>query len=131
MARFHFRIPKSIHMIVLVITILTLAAIALYAFQKPVKKETFYIKPEFKLYYANWCPHCKTMMVDWKKLENDQGLSKQITISKIDCAEQRHVAKEAGVKTFPTMFLYINGKKIKYEGKRSYSNMKSWLQKHM
>ena len=131
MARFQFRIPKQFHMIILVITVLTLISIGIYFFQTPTKQETFYIKPEFKLYYANWCPHCKTMMADWNKLENDRGLSKQITISKIDCAEQRHISREAGVKTFPTMFLYINGKKIKYDGKRSYSNMKSWLQTHL
>ena len=67
--------------------------------------------PKIVLYYVPWCPHCKNMMPEWNKLEqNMQGTQTQV--KKVDCEANPQAAKEQDVNGFPTIILFKNGKAL-------------------
>jgi thiol-disulfide isomerase/thioredoxin len=67
--------------------------------------------PSLTLYWAEWCPHCHTIMPEWKKLgSNYKGI-------KIEAIEE----KQSKIKMdgYPTI-IFRNGKRMeKYEGPRT------------
>ena len=82
-------------------------------------EETFAIKGKGKqlvLFYAPWCPHCKTMMADWDKFAADNKSS--VKAIKVNSDEQPDLVKEYSVQGFPTILLLdASGKNIAtYEG---------------
>tara|TARA_Y100000389_G_scaffold39622_1_gene34070 strand:+ start:239 stop:697 length:459 start_codon:yes stop_codon:yes gene_type:complete len=80
----------------------------------------------FTLYYVEWCPHCKVVKPEWKKLENDPDLE-HITIVKINCEENESVVQEKNIEGFPTILLNNNGKEEAYNGNREYADFKNYL----
>lgn len=85
-------------------------------------EETFAIKGKGKqlvLFYAPWCPHCKTMMADWDKFAADNKSS--VKAIKVNSDEQPDLVKEYSVQGFPTILLLdASGKNIAtYEGERT------------
>jgi thiol-disulfide isomerase/thioredoxin len=77
----------------------------------------------FTLYYADWCPHCKTA-----KPEMEELVAKSpITVGNTKCAirmiqpeEQPEEAKGKPVKGFPTFLLETTaGETVEYKGKRN------------
>ncbi len=83
-------------------------------------------KPSMVLFYAPWCPHCKSMMGDWQKLQEEAG--KDMEIVKINCDEKPELAERHGVKGFPTIILFKDGKKIHFEGSRNIQNFKKFIE---
>ena len=85
-------------------------------------EETFAIKGKGKqlvLFYAPWCPHCKTMMADWDKFAAENKSS--VKAIKVNSDEQPDLVKEYSVQGFPTILLLdASGKNIAtYEGERT------------
>lgn len=80
----------------------------------------------FTLYYVEWCPHCKVIKPEWKKLENDNDL-KHIKIEKINCEENESIVEEKNIEGFPTILLNTNGKEVAYNGERTYAEFKNYL----
>jgi len=78
------------------------------------------------LFYAPWCPHCKSMMGDWNKLK--KHAPKHINIAKVNCDKKPHMAAKHKVKGFPTIILFKNGKKIPYQGPRDLDHFLNFLQ---
>jgi protein disulfide-isomerase-like protein len=82
------------------------------------------------LFYAPWCGHCKTVMPIWDRLDEthrSSGLG-EITIIKVNCDEQKDVAKQHGVSGFPTIKLLPQGlnvpdQAVEYQGDRSYDSL--------
>jgi thiol-disulfide isomerase/thioredoxin len=77
----------------------------------------------FTMYYADWCPHCKTA-----KPEMEELVAKSpITVGNTKCAirmiqpeEQPEEAKGKPVKGFPTFLLETtDGEIVEYKGKRN------------
>lgn len=63
------------------------------------------------LFYASWCPHCKTLMPQWQQAAqelNDLGLNG--TLVMIDGSEHADIADEYNIEGFPTIKLFKNGK---------------------
>ena len=85
---------------------------------------------KFILYYVDWCPHCKVVLPEWKKLENDKELN-NIHIEKINCEENESAAKDNNIEGFPTILFKHNGKVESYENERSYASFKSFLKSKM
>ena len=83
--------------------------------------------PKIVLYYVPWCPHCKNIMPEWNKLEqNMQGT--QTEVKKVDCEANPEAAKQNNVDGFPTIILFKNGKALNYEGDRTMEEIKSFIQ---
>lgn len=85
-------------------------------------EETFAIKGKGKqlvLFYAPWCPHCKTMMADWDKFAAENKSS--VKAIKVNSDEKPDLVKEYSVQGFPTILLLdASGKNIAtYEGERT------------
>ena len=77
----------------------------------------------FTMYYADWCPHCKTAKPEME----DLVAKSPITVGNTKCAirmiqpeEQPEEAKGKPVKGFPTFLLETTeGEVVEYKGKRS------------
>ena len=77
------------------------------------------------LYYAPWCGHCKKFLPEWKRLEA-KGIP-GVTLTAVNAVEEKAKAQEAGVKGYPTIILYKNGKKNVYSGNRTVEAIESWV----
>ena len=76
------------------------------------------------LYYAPWCGHCKNLMPQWDKFQ-EEGV-KNVEIKKINSDTEKEVIKAAGVSGFPTIIKYTNGEKEIYTGDRTADALKRW-----
>lgn len=63
----------------------------------------------FALFYAPWCGHCKRFMPVWDKFWRENKDRTDVTITKINCDENKDFAKKAGISGFPTLKYYPEG----------------------
>ena len=79
------------------------------------------------LFYAPWCPHCKDVMDDWKKVsENHKG--DNVTVKKINCEATPEEATKNGVEGFPTIILFRDGKDpVTFSGDRTASSIETFI----
>jgi protein disulfide-isomerase-like protein len=77
------------------------------------------------LFYAPWCPHCKTVMGDWAKLK--KSAPNGVKIAKVNCDEKPELAEKHDIKGFPTIILFKNGKKVYFEGPRNLENFLEFI----
>lgn len=76
--------------------------------------------PTLKLYYTNWCGWSKKFLPTWDELTKNV---KDVAFEKIDCEKQ----KCENVPGFPFIVLEKNGKKINYNGNRTYDDVLKFL----
>jgi thiol-disulfide isomerase/thioredoxin len=85
---------------------------------------------KFKMYFAEWCPHCHTAMPEFKKLGTIQTIGgKRVECLALDEAKNPEEVKAAGVQGYPTFQLYgPDGKMVKeYGGERTTAGFQSFL----
>lgn len=85
-------------------------------------------KPSMVLFYAPWCPHCKSMMGDWEKLRRRVG--QNIEVVKVNCDEKPEMAEKHEVKGFPSIILFKDGRKIHFEGSRNLENLMKFIKEN-
>ncbi len=85
-------------------------------------------KPSMVLFYAPWCPHCKSMMGDWDKLRNRVG--RKLEVVKVNCDEKPEMAEKHDIKGFPTIILFKDGRKIHFEGSRNLENFMKFVKEN-
>lgn len=71
-------------------------------------------------FYAPWCGHCKTLAPEYAKAA--QTLSKQdppAVIAKVDATANKSLQSKFGVKGYPSMLWFQDGKQTKYTGERT------------
>ncbi|GFX76406.1 thioredoxin domain-containing protein 5 [Trichonephila clavipes] len=82
----------------------------------------------FVKFYAPWCGHCQKMARAWEELAENLQYDKSVTISKIDCTENKEACLEFAVKGYPTLLWIVNGKKVeKYQGTRDLDGFKKFI----
>lgn len=64
------------------------------------------------LFYAPWCPHCKSLLPIWDNLQEKHKSSGQVQIGKVDCDKNEEEAKKHGIQGYPTIILFKQGKKV-------------------
>lgn len=81
-------------------------------------------------FYAPWCGHCKKLAPIYTEVADElKAQGSVVRVAKIDSTEEKKSASEYGVKGFPTLIFFLNGKKIDYNGQRSKTAMVNWLLK--
>jgi thiol-disulfide isomerase/thioredoxin len=89
----------------------------------------------FTLYYADWCPHCKTVkpiFADWGKKGSVNIDGKTVFVSLVEADASPDKVSAAGVKGFPTMLLHkAGGQKVEFDGERSPQGWESWLKQNL
>lgn len=73
------------------------------------------------LFYAPWCPHCKSIMPEWDRAS--QMNNTDVKMVKIDCDQNKDIAEKYDIQGFPTIKflpLGLNNPKntIDYQGDR-------------
>jgi len=63
-------------------------------------------------FYAPWCGHCKRLVPIWEELAQAQQTNKAFGVAKVDCTVERDLGSEFGVRGFPTVKLFHDGKFI-------------------
>ena len=87
----------------------------------------------FTMYYMNGCPHCESILPDYKTFASNGQFSLNGKKAKIRMLEQGDPAAATELEThkvkgFPTFILgTTNGKFIEYQGDRSISAIKAFI----
>lgn len=90
--------------------------------------------PQFVIFKAEWCGHCKNTMPEIEKLKQENIPNVEIVV--IDSDEKPDLIKECGVKGFPTIRMYPKGLSNKdnyedFDGERSVQGFKTFLERLM
>eukprot|EP00924_Labyrinthula_sp_SR-Ha-C_P016733 snap_masked-scaffold_6-processed-gene-13.45-mRNA-1 protein AED:0.04 eAED:0.04 QI:379/0.75/0.8/1/0.75/0.6/5/48/469 len=93
-------------------------------FHKTVEGNEF-VLAEF---YAPWCGHCKKLAPEYEKAATAlKETHPNVVIAKIDATAEKDLAGEFGVKGFPTLKWFVDGKVMEYTGGRDEKTIISWV----
>merc|ERR1739845_169379 len=100
------------------------------SFDASIKKGVTFVK-----FFAPWCGHCKRLAPTWDELAAKYADDDFVTIAKVDCTvdgnKNKGLCDGQGVKGFPTLFIYKEGKKImEYSGKRGLDELVEFVTRH-
>jgi thiol-disulfide isomerase/thioredoxin len=87
-------------------------------------------KPEFIMYYADWCPHCQKAKPGFMTLMKDPEVTEKVIVRMVNADTEKEEVKNAGVSGFPTFILRVNGEPKTYEGARSVEGYKAFINQH-
>jgi len=90
--------------------------------------------PELKLFYAEWCGHCRRFKKEkgvWEKLKKNSKYKNKLKFTEIDCEENKTAALQNDIEGFPTLILFTKENKIVYNGDRTQKDILNFLRKHI
>lgn len=100
-------------------------------YMNSVKGEGFAGADTFTLYYAKWCPHCKSIapvFSKWSKAGSVKIGGKTVFLTMLEADEDAAKMKGKPVKGFPTFLLEkANGQIVEFDGERTPKGWKTWL----
>jgi thioredoxin domain-containing protein 5 len=83
----------------------------------------------FTKFYAPWCGHCQKLAPIWDQLGQkflEEG--RIVKISKIDCTQSGIICQDQGVRGYPTLIFFHDGKQIeKYTGDRTLISFSAFI----
>ena len=88
---------------------------------------------QFKIFYADWCGHCKVAKPDFEALVNESrqgGLNINGNIVKVEMIngeQNREQMSKHNVYGFPTLMLIKDGEQVDYSGNRTKEHIKEWI----
>eukprot|EP01088_Endostelium_zonatum_P020589 TRINITY_DN7663_c0_g1_i2.p1 TRINITY_DN7663_c0_g1~~TRINITY_DN7663_c0_g1_i2.p1 ORF type:complete len:373 (+),score=110.59 TRINITY_DN7663_c0_g1_i2:26-1144(+) len=68
-------------------------------------------------FYAPWCGHCKKLIPTYEEVATN--LEGDVNVAKVDGSKHKGLAKQFGVKGFPTIILIQNSRMLNYNGDRN------------
>lgn len=88
--------------------------------------------PCLAVFKAEWCGHCKRLMPEIQKLQQENVENVNLVI--IDSDQQPQLIKEHGIQGFPSIRFYPNGLGNKsdyedYNGERTAQSLKTFMQR--
>jgi thiol-disulfide isomerase/thioredoxin len=90
---------------------------------------------ELMLFYADWCPHCKTAKPIWNELktqyQNKTINGYQVIFTDVNCstesAETEQMMNKYNIEGFPTIKLLKDGQIIEYDAKPTKDTLNEFL----
>lgn len=79
-------------------------------------------------FYAPWCGHCKQLAPEYANAAT--VLKGEVPLAKVDCTQHKELCNANGVKGFPTLKLFQDGKALEYQGQRNSDLIVSFIRKH-
>ena len=81
--------------------------------------------------YAPWCGFCKKIMNTLDDLANKYSKDGSVGVCKVDATTNKDFAEKYGIRGFPTILLFKNGKNAgTYQGERDTKSLSSFIEKH-
>jgi thiol-disulfide isomerase/thioredoxin len=77
------------------------------------------------LYHWNSCGHCIQFRDTWNRLYDN--FSNSMSMISIELEDMKRLPQDYQVNAFPTIYLYVNGKKIVYDNSRDYDTLKKTI----
>jgi len=97
--------------------------------------EGFESTDTFTLYYADWCPHCKTVkpvFSEWSSKKSIEVNGKTVFLSMVEADTEPDKVSAAGVKGYPTFMLKkADGTSVEFNGERNASGWEGWLKSNL
>jgi thiol-disulfide isomerase/thioredoxin len=89
----------------------------------------------FTLYYAEWCPHCKTVkpaFEQWSKNGIVTIAGKNVKVRMVEQSEKPEEVAAKGIKGFPTFLLETaDGKTVEFQGDRTPEGYLKFLEEQL
>ncbi|KAM6971873.1 protein disulfide-isomerase A2 [Aplochiton taeniatus] len=84
-------------------------------------------------FYAPWCGHCQQLEPIYAEAAGKlKGEDPVMRLAKVDASEERELADEFDVDSFPTLKLFVNGDRknpVNFTGKRTVKGIIQWLKR--
>jgi thiol-disulfide isomerase/thioredoxin len=101
----------------------------------PDGSEGFESAPTFTMYYADWCPHCKTIkpvFKDWSSNGSTTVAGKTVFLSMVEADSNPEKMKGVPVKGYPTFLLKTaDGQFKEFDGERTPAGWEDWLSNNL
>ncbi|XP_062866608.1 protein disulfide-isomerase A2 [Trichomycterus rosablanca] len=86
-------------------------------------------------FYAPWCRHCRALEPIFAEVAAQlKNESSSVRLAKVDATEEKELAEEFEVSSFPTLKFFKEGNRknaTEFTGKRNAKGIMQWLQRHM
>lgn len=139
---------STILIIIVVIFFIFLAIYYYYYYVSPNLKTSYNANSEYKmndtggekqaemlLFYAEWCPHCKTAKPNWDSIksqyQNKTVNGYNILFTEINCttetAESEQMMNKYSIEGFPTIKLIKDGQVVEFDAKPTRETLNEFL----